>query len=49
MKTVYKERIHKLARDMLAEGADKDDVMLALTETSIEFMQEVRQMLKEQD
>ena len=48
-KLEYKARIHKLAKDIIDEGGDRDDVLLALTEASIEFMDEARQILKAQD
>ena len=44
-KAAHKARIHKLAQDIIAEGGDRDDVLLALTEASMEFMEEARQIL----
>jgi hypothetical protein len=47
-KIEYKARIHKLVKDIIAEGGDRDQVLLALTEASIEFMEEARQILKDE-
>ena len=48
-KAAHKARIHKLAAEIIEEGGDRDDVLLALTEASMEFMEEARQLLKDKD